>query len=207
MSDPISSSSVLPSSSDAVCSFDDQPSLECQGPSPALPTAAPAANACQDSDLPAEPVPSELARKFVSTDHTALIAASPPPGSAPSTPPALTVRPGQLDFQSGIPRIESHTTLGQLHLNAAVDVLNVNAHIGTHNEDGSHGANVGWGANLLNGELTLDYKGWSLSVGAGESLGGSIASGEGRDIDADGALERCFKMTLGPFTLGECDEL
>ncbi|MET0795678.1 MAG: hypothetical protein ABW061_29440 [Polyangiaceae bacterium] len=206
MPDPISSSSALPTASGASSSFDDDPSLTCHSPSAPLP----AANVCASPQLPAEPAtstPSALAQKFSSTDHTQLISASSPPRPAPSAPPALTVRPYQAYFQTGLPRLESRATIGDLHLSTNVDVLNVNAHLGTLNEDGSKGANAGWGANLLNGELTLDYKGWSVSIGAGESLGGSIASGGGRDSDGDGVQERCFKMTLGPFTLGECDEL
>jgi len=41
----------------------------------------------------------------------------------------------------------------------------------------------------------------SLSSGAG------VSSGEDRDIDGDGVRERCFKGSLGPLTLGFCDEL
>ena len=115
-------------------------------------------NACQLPTVRAEPressAPSALAERFLVKDHSAFIATS-TPSDPPSAPAALTVRPGQLDVQTGIPRFESHATLGDLHLSAAVDVLNVGAHVGRLNEDGSHGANVGWGANLVNGELTM----------------------------------------------------
>ena len=211
MADPISSSTLAPSSFDAVSGFDDAPSLTCQGPTTSVPASGAAAlNAGELACSPAEPaVPSgssDLVQKFTSTSHSTFIAAS-PSISAPGGPTALTLRPDQLDIQTGLPRLESHATLGHLHLTANIDVLNASAHLGSLNEDGSHGENVGAGANLLNGEFTLDYKGWSLSVGVGASLGGSIASGEGRDLDADGVPERCFKMTLGPYTLGACDEL
>ena len=205
MSDPIAS---LSSSSPNVCSLDDDPSLTCEGPPPTAPRAA---NSCEPPARSAEPAisssASDLAQKFLAPNHSAFIAASSSPAGPPSPSPNLTVRPDQLDFQTGLPRLETHTTFGHLHLSAGVDFINGNAHLGSLNQDGSQGENIGLGANLLNGELTLDYKGWSLSVGVGASLGGSIASGEGRDIDADGSKERCFKMTLGPFTLGECDEL
>jgi hypothetical protein len=119
----------------------------------------------------------------------------------------LTLRSQQLDFQTGIPQLVDRGTLGNLLVTAKGDLVNAGAHAGALNEDGSHGGNVGAGLNLVNGEIDLDYKGWSFSLGLGLSLGGSIASGEGRDLDGDGVPERCFKMSLGPLTLGECDEL
>jgi hypothetical protein len=164
----------------------------------------------------AEPVvsraTSDLVQKFSNTNHSALVAASAPPAPAPSLatpsgPPAVTVRGAQVDVQTGLPQLVDRGTLSNLHVTARGDLLNASAHLGVLNEDGSHGANAGAGANLVNGELTLDYRGWSFSMGLGVSLGGSIASGGGRDLDADGVPERCFKMTLGPLTLGECDEL
>ena len=211
MPDPIASSSLLASSSDDMCGFGDNPALTCQTPAaPIHTTDAAEANSCVIATVPGEPTlssaASRLAQKFSNTNHAVFIAAS-SPSSVPSAPSALNIEFDQVNFQTGIPRFESHAALGDLHLNASVDLLNANVHVGSSNEDGSHGENVGAGANLLSGELTLEYKGWSLSVGAGASAGGSIASGAGRDLDADGALERCFRMSLGTFTLGECDEL
>jgi len=120
---------------------------------------------------------------------------------------ALVVRPDQLDLHTGIPRIQAQTTLGSVRLSAGVDLLNAGAHLGSLNDDGSRGENIGAGATVLGGELNIDYKGWTLTVGVAASLGGSISSGESRDLDGDGVEERCFAMSLGPFTLGECDEL
>ncbi|MEP7052084.1 MAG: hypothetical protein ABJB12_17095 [Pseudomonadota bacterium] len=213
MPDPISSS-VSPNPSEALCGYTDSSPLTGQAPAvpgPSLEAIGP--NACGWPTTPAEAPPtsaaSDLTRKFCDNDHSAFIAASSssPAANTPSVMPVLTVRPDQLDVRAGLPRLESHATLGNLHLSANVDLLNASAHLGSLNEDGSHGENIGAAANLVNGELTLDYKGWSLSLGVGSSLGGSFASGEGRDLDADGVPERCFKMTLGPFTVGECDEL
>jgi hypothetical protein len=119
----------------------------------------------------------------------------------------MTIRPDQVDLQTGVPRVQGHATLGSVQLTAGVDMLNANAHLGSLNGDGSRGENIGASANLLGGELNIDYKGWSLTLGVAASLGGSISSGEGRDLDGDGIQERCFAMSLGPFTLGECDEL
>jgi len=215
MPDPISSSILPPPDSD-VCNVDSAPSLTCHGPEAAASAPTPAGNSCTVAGQSAEPAvsraTSELLQKFSSTDYSALLAGSapsaPPPSiAAPSGPPALTVRHAQIDLQTGIPQLVDRGTLGKLQVTAKGDLLNASAHIGALNEDGSHGVNVGVGANLVNGEVTLDYRGWSFSMGLGISLGGSIASGGGRDLDADDTPERCFKMTLGPLTLGECDEL
>ena len=215
MPDPISSSVFSPTDSD-VCEIDSDPSLTCRGPKAAVPAPTPAGNSCavpgQLAELAVSRAPSELVQRFSSTDYSALLAGSvpsaPPPSiAAPSGPPALTARHAQIALQTGIPQLVDRGTLGQLQVTAKGDLLNANAQIGALNEDGSHGANVGAGANLLNGEVTLDYRGWSVSMGLGVSLGASVASGGGRDLDGDGVTERCFKMTLGPLTLGECDEL
>ena len=148
-----------------------------------------------------------LVQKFPPTGQPALIAGSPLPNAAGAAPVVLTVRPDQLDLQAGTPRLQAHAKLGNVQLTASVDVLNANAHLGSLNGDGSRGENIGAGATLLGGELNIDYKGWSLTLGMAASVGGSISSGKGRDIDADGVPERCFVMSLGPYTLGECDEL
>lgn len=218
MPDPLSSSNVTPLYSEALCGYGDDPvSGTCEDPAASRPAlAGPAANSCE-APLPVGPAvsstASELVQKFAKSDHSALLAgaassaATLPSLASPSGPPALTVRGGQLDFQTGLPQLVDRGALGKLQVTAKGDLLNASAHAGVSNEDGSHGANVGAGANLVNGEVTLDYQGWSFSLGLGLSLGGSIATGDGRDLDGDGVPERCFKMTLGPLTLGECDEL
>lgn len=216
MPDPISSSN-LPNALETLFAYGDDPSTEtCQAPSSAPPVPS-SANSCEAPAAAADPAASSgaagLVQKFSGTDHSALLASSAPPAAPPATVatpnglPVLTVRPDQIDVQAGIPQFVNQGTIGNLHVTARGDVLNAGAHIGSLNEDGSRGENEGIGANLVNEELTLDYSGWSFSLGVGISLGGSIASGEGRDLDNDGVPERCFKMTLGPLTLGECDEL
>lgn len=132
---------------------------------------------------------------------------SPPTNTTTATPRVITVRPDQVDLATGIPRVQAHDTLGAARLTASVDILNANAHLGSLNGDGSRGENIGAAANLLGGEIDIAYKGWSLTLGVAASLGGSISSGDGRDLDGDGVQERCFAMSLGPFTIGECDEL
>jgi hypothetical protein len=207
MPDPIASSCFSP---DPLCGLNDDEPLTCQSAPAAASTAT--LDACLPSASSAEPnassaAASALVEKFLPNDGAAFVAASPAPSASPAPPGLLTVRPDQIDLQIGVPRIQGQATLGSVQLTAGVDVLNANAHLGSLNGDGSRGENIGAGANLLGGELNVGYKGWSLTVGVAASLGGSISSGEGRDIDGDGVRERCFAMSLGPFTLGECDEL
>ena len=200
MPDPIASSS-----SNLTCNLDDDPSLTPQ------PESAPSARACY-APVPAfEPANSgacsALVQKFQRAEPPALVAPPPPPSSGTAPAQLLTVRPDQLDLQTGIPRIQAHATLGSAQLTGSIDILTANAHLGSLNADGSRGENIGAGATLLGGELNIDYHGWSLTIGVAASPGISISSGGGRDLDGDGIQERCFAMSLGPFTLGECDEL
>jgi len=202
--DPVASSF----SPNPACGFNDDPPLSCE----AAPTASATPNACFPAGASGEPASSSatfaLVQKFARSDQLTFVAPPPPtPSSSASAPPMLTMRRDQVDVQIGVPRIQAHATLGGAQLSAGVDILNANAHLGSQNSDGSRGENIGAGASLLGGELNIDYKGWSLTLGVAASLGGSISSGEGRDLDADGVQERCFSMSLGPFTLGECDEL
>ena len=212
MPDPIPSSCFSPA---LTFNFDDELSLANES-EPAAAAGTP--NAClrfeADSEAAASSAASSagsaLAQRFSSNDQTAFVAASPAPStsaSAAASPGVLTVRPDQVDLQAGIPRLQGHATLGGVRLTAGIDILNANAHLGSRNGDGSRGENIGAGASLLGGELNIDYRGWSLTLGVAASLGGSISSGDSRDVDTDGVPERCFAMSLGPFTLGECDEL
>jgi hypothetical protein len=206
--EPLSSASVPPQS----YSFNDEPSLDLESAAGASPEASSGApNACLPLDAPAEAAvcsaSTKLVQNFIRKDTALLEAASPRSSPSPTVPPVLSVSRDQINLQTGIPRIEAITALGRAQLTVGIDVLNVSGHFGVRNEDGSHGANVGLGANLLGAEVNIDYQGWSLTVGVAASIGGSVSSGEGRDVDADGLAERCFKMSLGPLTLGECDEL
>jgi hypothetical protein len=206
MPDPITSSSFSPEPS---CQLADDPPLTCQPPPATSPAATP--NACLPPDAAAEPglsgAASALVQKFARDGRPAFVAPTPSPSPSAAAPRVLTVRADQLDLQIGIPRIQAQATLGGVQLTAGVDILNANAHLGSLNGDGSRGENIGAGVSLLGGELSIDYRGWSLTVGVAASLGVSISSGEDRDIDGDGVQERCFAMSLGPYTLGECDEL
>lgn len=204
MPGPVTSSSAP---TDPASNFDDDPSLTCQAAPIASSTLASAVGAPSDGSTAPPSGTSALVQKFSRNDQRSLEAASPPTHSTTAPPAVLTVRPDQVDLTTGIPRVQARTTLGAARLTASVDILNANLHLGSLNGDGSRGENIGAGANLLGGEIDIAYKGWSLTLGVAASLGGSISSGEGRDLDADGVQERCFAMSLGPFTIGECDEL
>jgi hypothetical protein len=157
---------------------------------------------------------SVLTRNF-QQDHYAFIAAmtaakdshSAPPLAGAGTSAALPHSDDQVQVQVGVPRVEGHTTVGGVHLAGGVDVLSANAHLGSQNDDRSQGENVGAVATGVGVEGTIEYSGWSLTAGVSASVGASVSSGEGRDLDGDGKPERCFKVSFGPFTLGECDEL
>ena len=134
-----------------------------------------------------------------------------PPGAAVlarTVPPGVFTKPeDQVNLQAGLPRVERHATLGAVHLTSGLDVLNATAHLGSQNGDGSQGENVGAVATGVGIDATVEYGGWSLTVGLSASLGASVSSGDGRDLDGDGKAERCFSASFGPLTLGECDEL
>jgi hypothetical protein len=194
---------------DPVCNFDDESLLACTAPPSASTT--PASAVCSPSDASTAPLvsggTSALVQKYSRSDQPAVVASPTPSSSTTAAPGVIILRPDQVDLATGIPRVQAHATLGGAQLTASVDILNANAHLGSLNHDGSRGENIGAGANLLGGEIEIAYKGWSLTLGVAASLGGSISSGEGRDLDGDGVQERCFAMSLGHFTLGECDEL
>ena len=206
MSDPVASSCFSP---DPACHLDDDPPLAGQSTAATSPATTP--NSCFPPARSTEPASSNaaslLGQKFPRLAQPVLTAPAPSSSTSGAATGILSVRPDQVDVQTGIPRITGHATLGSVQLTAAVDILNAKAHVGSLNSDGSSGENIGAGANLLGGELSIDYNGWSLTLGVAASLGGSISSGEGRDLDGDGVEERCFAMSLGPLTLGECDEL
>ena len=206
MPDPISSSYAPP---DLTCDRDD--ALTCK-PAVAPPPPPPSPNSCSGPEPQVEDTASDAARSlashFLRIDHSALIAAATEAeSSAESEGPTASGSDDQILISVGMQRRERHGSLGALHLTGALDLYNANFHLGSQNDDGSKGENFGLGYTSQGVEATAEYKGWSLTAGVAESIGFSISSGEARDIDGDGVRERCFKMSLGPFTLGECDEL
>jgi hypothetical protein len=115
----------------------------------------------------------------------------------------------QNELQVGVLRAATPHSLsiGALHLSGTLEGDTARVNVGTHNDDGSHGFNIGAAATAIGAEGTVEYSGWSLTFGESLSVGGGFSSGGARDIDGDGATERCFKGSLGPLTLGVCTEL
>ena len=92
-----------------------------------------------------------------------------------------------------------------MHLSGELAYVSANLHLGSQNSDGSKGENIGAMATAVGLEATAEYSGWSLTAGLSLSAGASVSSGE-RDVDHDRRPERCFEVSFGPLTLGECDE-
>jgi hypothetical protein len=114
----------------------------------------------------------------------------------------------QNEFQVGALRAGTRTIdLAGVHLTGSLEAGTARLNAGTHNDDGSHGFNAGAAATAVGVEATVEYSGWSLTLGESLSVGGGFSSGEARDIDGDGSPERCFKGSLGPYTIGVCTEL
>lgn len=76
---------------------------------------------------------------------------------------------------------------------------------GVRNDDGSVGLNAGAVATAVGIEGTLGGGPDSVTLGAGVGIGMAASVGA-RDIDNDGILEYCAKLSVGFITLGVCAE-
>lgn len=76
---------------------------------------------------------------------------------------------------------------------------------GVRNDDGSVGLNAGAVATAAGVEGTLGGGPDSVTIGAGVGVGMAGSVGV-RDIDNDGILEYCAKLSVGFITLGVCAE-
>jgi hypothetical protein len=154
---------------------------------------------------------SQLASNYLRTDHSKLIAASTaPPQPADTSQRWFVSTHGvgpQFQPEIGASRTTYHGTADGVRLSGSLDIVTAGLHAGALNDDGSRGANLGASATVVGGEITAEYKGYSFTFGESLSLGASVSVGDGRDVDGDGVPERCFKGSLGPLTLGVCDEL
>jgi hypothetical protein len=110
----------------------------------------------------------------------------------------------QNSVQAGVLHFAPHAQVFGVNLSGSADALNLRANLGIHNDDGSTGANIGAMATAAGVEVTAEHSGWSATLGLSESVGVAVSSGEGRDGDGD--LERCFKLSIGPATVGFCSE-
>jgi hypothetical protein len=113
----------------------------------------------------------------------------------------------QFTWDFGNPRQQWEASESGLKVKIGAEAFHANVHLGSQNDDGSQGENIGAMATLAGVDVTAEYGGWSLTADLSSSVGASVSSGEGRDSDNDGKAERCFSVSFGPVTLGECDEL
>jgi hypothetical protein len=112
----------------------------------------------------------------------------------------------QNELQAGMARIGGSVEGKGLHASVTVDVLTTRLNGGIYNDDDSVGANLGATSTAVGIELTAGGGGWQATIGAAASMGVALSSGE-RNIDGDATIERCFKGSIGPLTLGFCSEL
>jgi len=205
MPDPISSSSV---SSDLTCVDPSSEPNACVPPAPA-PTvcAAPSPPSAAEANAAAE-----LATAYLRTDHSAFLEASKAPGTPTSPTPETdnnayrtTIRHDNGSY-SAIGFTEDKQSVFVAHALHKSDDEHGTLEIASE-YDGSHGCNAGAAATAIGLEATVEYSGWSFTFGEALSMGGGFSSGEARDIDGDGSPERCFKGSLGPYTVGFCTEL
>jgi len=168
-----------------------------------LPATSSADTSCEELDtcvLPGGAEPANACASLTRTDED-----EPSPGVEILTA-KFSIKNDQLEASVGVPSLTAQTTVGGMHLSGELDYVTANLHLGSQNSDGSKGENIGAMATGLGLEATAEYSGWSLTAGLSLSAGASISSGAGRDVDHDGRPERCFQVSFGPLTLGECDE-
>ena len=215
MPDPISLSCLPPVSASEV-----EPQLTCE-PTTTEAASATVANSCIAPDAEADSASTSstaaqnLSSDYLRADHSKLIAAAATSAPSRSVSSATTQTffaqkhgPGdQFQPELGASRTQFHGTLDGVHLSGTLDIITGGLHLGSLNDDGSRGENIGASAALVGAEVTAEYRGYSFTFGESISVGSSFSSGEARDIDGDGIEERCFKGSLGPLTLGFCDEL
>lgn len=106
----------------------------------------------------------------------------------------------QSELQVGLQRVSG--TRGSL--TGSVDAFTARAQIGTQNDDGSTGFNIGATATAIGLEGTAGgATSATYGVGAGVGLAGSVGV---RDVDGDGKTEACLRASFGPVTVGVCVE-
>jgi hypothetical protein len=108
----------------------------------------------------------------------------------------------QSEVQVGVGRFaysEGSDSLG-------VELLTGRAAVGIHNDDGSTGVNTSALATVFGFERTFDLGGVdTFTFGLSVSTGGAFSAGF-RDADNDGDREFCFRASVGPVTIGACEE-
>lgn len=106
----------------------------------------------------------------------------------------------QTEVQVGFQRMAG--TRGTL--TGSVETFALRGNVGTHNDDGSVGLNIGASATAVGFEGTAGGAS-SVTYGVGAGVGAGVSVGA-RDVDRDGKTELCARLSLGPVTAGVCLE-
>jgi hypothetical protein len=130
----------------------------------------------------------------------ALLKGRDPSGAAIEVLSASLQVGAQSEVQVGLQRVAG--TRGAL--TGSVETFTLRANVGTHNDDGSVGLNIGASATAVGFEGTAgSASSVTYGVGAGVGAGASVGA---RDVDRDGKTELCARLSLGPVTVGACLE-
>lgn len=108
---------------------------------------------------------------------------------------------GENEAQAGLARLGLSGRSGSV----TAEFLTARAHGGAHNDDGSIGFNAGARATGAGIEGTLVLGESSITGGVAVSLGADVQVGV-RDLDNDGNVEVCAKVSVGFLTAGFCAE-
>jgi hypothetical protein len=103
---------------------------------------------------------------------------------------------------------EAQVTMARVGLSGqngsiSTEAFTARSGVGLRNDDGSVGLNAGATATAISVEGTLGAGPDSVTLGVGIGLGAAGSVGV-RDIDNDGTLELCGKLSVGLITVGLC---
>ena len=112
----------------------------------------------------------------------------------------------QTELQAGVARAGDGVEYQGVRASIAGELFTTRVTGGIHNDDDSVGANLSALNTVAGLEVTVAAGGFQVTVGTSISSGMAVSSGE-RNIDGDATIERCFKGSVGPLTLGFCSEL
>lgn len=105
----------------------------------------------------------------------------------------------QNELQAGVGRVSQSVDGSTFEVRA----LELEAHAGVHNPDGSTGINIGAGVTLLAAEYTLSDGTNSVTAGLSQSFGAELSIGT-KDANGDGNTEYCLRGAVGPVIVGGC---
>jgi hypothetical protein len=109
----------------------------------------------------------------------------------------------QVEVQGGLARVGGQSDDGQNSVSA--EFLTGRFNLGTHNDDGSKGLNVGGQLTIAAYQETVGVNGNGLTVGVSAGIGAAGSAGY-RDADGDGYRELCKSASVMFLTFGTCIE-